>query len=36
MKRPIVCLVKRYKELKNEYNNASDTEILQQIISKNQ
>jgi hypothetical protein len=33
MKRPIVCLVKRYKELKNEYNNASDTEILQQIIS---
>jgi hypothetical protein len=36
MKRPIVCLVKRYKELKNEYNNASYTEILQHIISKNQ
>ncbi len=35
MTKPAVCLVKRNKELKNKYNNASDTEILQHIISKN-
>jgi hypothetical protein len=36
MQRPMISLIKRYKELKTEYNNATDTEILQHLILKKQ